>query len=593
MNDQITVEVLRHRLEAIANEMQATLLRSSVSVILKEGEDCSCGLFDVHGETIAQACANPLHLGIMPPAVQSIFAAFPAAEMHKEDIFVLNDPYLGGSHLPDVIVGAPVMHEGRVVAMAAALAHQEDMGGKTPGSMPADATELFQEGFIIPPLRLFERGAPNATLFALLRRNVRLPETLLGDLDAQVAAARTGVRGFETALAEFGEPTIFAAIRTLAQQAESLTRRRIAEIPDGVYTFHDYVDDDGIRLDHPLRIEVALKVAGDTIEVDFTGSAPQTTGPVNIGYWGTASAVYYVLRAFAGSDIPVNGGATAPIRIVIPEGCFLNPRHPAPVAIRAHTAKRVVDAVTGALARAMPRQVMAASAGSMSVCSFGGLHPRTRAPFGCTDIVAGGMGARPGADGIDLLETDISNCMNIPIEAIEAQYPLRILATRYRPDSGGAGEFRGGLGVERIIEATGGPIRCSFRSDRHRTSPWGLNGGRPGARWRTAVERAGSNELQPLPSKRVFTLEGGDRLHIATGGGGGLGDPLRRCVHAALDDVVDGKISLKSASTEYGVVIDADALTVDLPATQALREQMSAARGQVTWQFDRGEGILE
>lgn len=590
--DPVTREVLRHRMEAVANEMQATLLRSAVSVILKEGEDCSCGLFDLAGETIAQACANPLHLGIMGPAVQSLLRAIPAASMADGDAYVLNDPYLGGTHLPDVIIAVPIVHDGRVLAISAALAHQEDMGGKSPGSMPADATEVYQEGFIIPPLPLYRRGVKNETLFALLKRNVRLPDTLMGDLDAQLASVKVGARGYGQMVREFGEPVVNATIRALAQQAETLTRQRLREIPDGTYRFEDFVDNDGIHIERRLRIQVALTARDGDVTVDFEGTDSQTAGPLNLGYWGTCSAVYFVLRAFAGPDIPVNSGAAAPIRIRVPEGSLLNPRYPAPVAIRAHTAKRVVDAVFGALARALPERTMAASAGSMSVCSFGGVDRSTGKRFGCTDIVAGGMGARPDKDGIDLVETDITNCMNIPVEAFEAHYPLRLHATRYRTDSGGAGEFRGGVGVERVIEALDGPIRCSFRSDRHFTAPWGLRGGLAGERWRTHVQRADGRE-EPVPSKAVFTLERGDRLVMLTGGGGGFGDPLRRDPGAVLNDVLDAKVSADSARRDYGVLIDSARPAVDQSATRRLRSAMAGERGPITWLFDRGNGMRD
>ncbi len=589
MIDPITLEVLRNRLDAIANEMQITLLRSAVSVILKEGEDCSCGLFDLTGETIAQACANPLHLGIMSPAVRTFLEAFPPDTLADGDVYILNDPYMGGTHLPDVILAAPIFVDGRAVAMSAALAHQEDMGGKTPGSMPADATEIFQEGLIIPPSRLYERGVPNQTLVNLLKRNVRLPDVVLGDVAAQLASVKVGARAFRTMIQEFGEATVFEAIQTLCRQAETLTRQRLSEIPDGEYRFHDFVDNDGIDVDQRVRIEVTLTVRDSDVVVDFTGTAGQTRGPVNIGYWGTVSSVYFVFRAFTGPDIPVNGGTTTPIRVIVPEGTVLNPRYPAPVAIRAHTAKRVVDVVVGALAQAVPDRLPAASSGSMSVCSFGGIDSRSGRPFGCTDIVAGGMGARPTKDGIDLLETDITNCMNIPAEAFEAHYPLRVIKTRYRVDSGGPGRFRGGLGIERTIEAIRGSIQCSFRSDRHYTAPWGLRGGRPGARWVTRVERTAGGTVEVIPSKRVFVLQTGDRLVMETGGGGGFGDPLERAPEHVLEDVIDGKVSMEAARGDYGVVVIPTKWQVDAGGTEELRARMREARGPVTWMFDRGD----
>lgn len=592
MIDPITLEVLRNRLDAVANEMQVTLLRSAVSVILKEGEDCSCGLFDMSGETIAQACANPLHLGIMSPAARTMLEAFPPLSIAEGDVYVLNDPYMGGTHLPDVIIATPIFVSGRPVAMSVALAHQEDMGGKTPGSMPADATEIFQEGLIIPPSKLHDRGVPNETLIGLIRRNVRLPDVVMGDFAAELASVKVGARAYRGMVEEFGEATVAEAIRSLCEQSEMLTRAALRVIPEGEYRFRDFVDNDGLDIDRRLPIQVTLRVSDGGVTVDFTGSAAQTRGPLNIGYWGTVSSVYFCFRAFAGPDIPVNSGATAPIRVVAPEGTFLNPRYPAPVSIRAHTAKRVVDAVFGALAQAVPDRITAASSGSMSVCSFGGVDARTGRRFGCTDIVAGGMGARPGKDGIDLLETDITNCMNIPVEAFEAHYPLRLLKTRYRVDSGGAGRFRGGLGIERTIEAVRGPVQCSFRSDRHFTAPWGLRGGLPGGRWRTRVHRADGAQ-EEIPSKRVFVLNAGDQLAMETGGGGGYGDPLERAPERVKEDVVDGKVSIEAALRDYGVVVDGTKWQVDHTRTEAVRAQLRAARGPVTWTFDGGEGVRE
>jgi N-methylhydantoinase B/oxoprolinase/acetone carboxylase alpha subunit len=592
MIDAITLEVLRNRFETIAQEMQVTLLRSSVSVILKEGEDCSCGLFTAAGDTIAQACALPIHLGVMTPAVRAILDTFPPETMADGDVYIVNDPYAGGTHLPDVIIAAPVFSGGRLVAFSVALAHQEDMGGKVPGSMPADSTEIFQEGLIIPPSKLYDHGAPNETLRSLIRRNVRLPDIVLGDLDAELAAVKIGARGFHATVEEYGETAVADAVEELFRQSELLTRQKIVEIPDGSYRFQDFLDNDGLDLDRRIQLAVTLTIRGSDVLVDFEGTAPQCRGPLNIGYWGTVAAVYYVVRAVTGADIPTNAGCTRPIEVRVPEGTILNPVYPAPVCIRAHTAKRVADVVLGAFARAVPGRVSAASNGAISVCSFGGRDPATGRRFGCTDIVAGGMGGRSGKDGIDLIETDTSNCMNIPVEAFEAHFPLRVLRTRYRQDSGGAGEFRGGLGVERVLEATAGPIQCSFRSERHFTPAWGLLGGGPGQTWATHIRRA-SGEQEIIPSKRVFTLDRGDALVMLTGGGGGYGDPLERAPRQVVEDVLDGKVSVEAARDCYGVVVGDGEGKADLAATEERRRQMHAARGPVTWTFDRGGGQHE
>ncbi|MCG8691940.1 MAG: hydantoinase B/oxoprolinase family protein [Minwuiales bacterium] len=587
--DPITLEILRNRIDAITEEMQLTLLRSAVSVILKEGEDCSSGLFDACGDLIGQACANPLHLGVMGPAVKAILDRFPADRMQQGDVYLVNDPYTGGTHLPDLIMAVPVFAGDALIAFSVALAHHEDVGGKTQGSMPADATEVFQEGIIIPPAQLYSAGEPNRTLFDLLERNVRLPGVLFGDLDAELACAKIGARGVDRMVAEFGVDTVLTAIAALSNLAERRTRQKLAEIPDGSYSFRDLVDSDGIDIDKRLEIACTVTVAGSDVTVDFAGSSPQAPGPANIGYWGTASAAFYVIRAVTDPDIPSNQGAMRPVTVRVPEGNFLNPRHPAPVCIRAHTGKRVADAVLGAFAKAAPDRVAAPGSGSLSVCSFGGAG-EDGTPFGATDLVAGGTGGRPDKDGIDLLDTDVTNCQNVPVEALEARYPLRVLTTRYRTDSGGAGTFRGGLGLERTYQVTRGPVRCCFRSERHDTDPWGLAGGSAGARYASRILRA-DGSVEPLPSKAIFELRTGDVLEFLTGGGGGYGDPLTRDPDLVLGDVQQGKVSAAAANETYGVVIEGD--VVDRDATSSLRARLAAARGPITWTFDLGSaGVI-
>lgn len=568
--DSVTLEVTRNRFESTTQEMQHTLLRSSVSVIVKEGEDCSCGLFDANGQAIAQACANPIHLGVMGPAIEAILLRFPRKEIVEGDVFVVNDPYGGGTHIPDLIVVYPVFVDGELVAMSVALSHHEDMGGKTAGSMPADATELFQEGLVIPPLKLYEAGRRNETLFAMIEKNVRLPANVFGDLDAELSCVKVGARAIRQAFAEFGRETVHAMLRSLEDMAEARTRRRIEQMPDGVYAFEDYLDSDGLDQSRRLPIRVNVTVSGSELLVDFTGTSEQAAGPVNIGYWGTVSSVACALRCVIGPDIPANAGSLRPLRVVVPEGSLLNPRHPAPVGIRAHTSKRVSDVVLGALSQALPGELPAAGSGSLSVCSFSGRRP-TGEMFACTDLIAGGSGGRPGLDGLEIIETDTTNCKNVPAEALEANYPLRVLESRLRTDSGGAGRWRGGVGVQRSILALAGPIKCSFRSERHTTQPWGVQGGSAGASYETCVVRAGG-QVEPLPSKAVFMLQAGDVLRIRTGGGGGYGDPFDRDPAHVLADVSDRKVSLEVARDIYGVVLGSGG-RIDASATGALRAQ--------------------
>ena len=345
--------------------------------------------------------------------------------------------YDGGTHLPDLVVAVPVFAAGRTVSFAVCLAHQEDFGGKVPGSMPTDATEIFQEGLILPPLKIYDAGVLNETLVGIIRRNVRLPRVVMGDISAQVAAATVGRDRLQALFEEYGTATD-ACLDGLLDYAERLTRARISEIPDGMYRFTDYMDNDGIALDRRVPITATVRIEGETVTVDFTGTSSQVAGPINAPWSGGAGSAYFAVRCVTDPSIPNNQGCYRPIDVVIPEGTLLNPHHPAPVAIRAHTLKRAADVVLGALVQAVPDRVPAAPAGSISCVSFGGVDPRSGERFGLSDIVAGGSGGRPGGDGIEVVDTDVSNCMNIPVEAIEMDYPLRVRSYRLRRDSGGA-----------------------------------------------------------------------------------------------------------------------------------------------------------
>lgn len=586
MIDPVTLEVLRNRFDSIAEEIQLTLLRSSYSVILKEGEDCSAAVFSAAGEIIAQSTALPQHMGAFIPALARIIEEFPVAGMRQGDIYCMNDPHDGGTHLPDLIVAMPVLVEGLVVAFSVCLAHQEDFGGKVPGSMPTDSTEIFQEGLIVPPSQLHIAGAPNRTLLKLIERNVRLPRMVLGDIGAQIAAVTNGARRIEELFARYGGEVVLAYMRHLLDYAERLTRARIAEIPDGVYSFTDYMDNDGIDLDRRVPIAATVTIRGDDAIVDYEGTSPQVTGPINAPLSGAQASAYFALRCVTDPALPNNHGCYRPVTVRVPKGSLLDPWPGAPVAIRAHTLKRAADAVLGALVQAVPERVTAAPAGSISCVSFAGVRGGSRERFGLSDLVAGGGGARPALDGIEAVDTDVSNCMNMPAEAIEAAYPLRVLHYRLRCDGGGAGRTRGGTGIERAIRVTAGEITASYRSERHFTSPWGLFGGRAGARWHTWVERAAGGTEQ-IASKARIALHEGDVLALAAGGGGGYGPPWRRDPLLVADDVRDGKVSRIAAWRDYGVAVGEDG-ALDESATARRRDEM-AARNAALGIYDRGE----
>jgi N-methylhydantoinase B len=584
--DPILLEVVRNRLETIADEMELTLLKSAASPIVKEGLDASAALFNVRGETIAQAAAIPIHLGCLELAARRIVEAFPPETMADGDAFLLNDPYDGGTHLPDITLAVPVVADGRVVALACTMCHHQDVGGRTPGSVPTDATELYQEGLIIPPTRLFRAGILDENLFALLRRNVRIPEVFTGDLMAQVAAGRLGGARLNELCARYGTDVVLGYIDELLERAERLTRRGIEAIPDGTYAFEDWLDSDGID-DRPIKIAVAVTIHGSSMRFDFTGTSPQVRGPFNSVPASTLSAVYYAVRAISDPTVPSNGGCFRAVETVLPPGSLVNPRPPAPVSCRTATIKRIADTILGALVRALPDRMPAASSGTLLVMAFGGVDPETGRPFVASELAAGGMGARPTKDGIHVVETDVTNCMNIPVEALEMNFPLRIARAGLWMDSAGAGAQRGGLGLEKVFEATTTDVTVAHRSERFASGPWGLFGGRPARRGRAfLVRRDGTREA--VPSKKMLVLHPGDQLWEYVSGGAGWGDPLDRDPERVLADVLDRVISAEAAAEEYAVVLSPDGTAVDHDATKERREAIRRGRGPDAWTFDRG-----
>ena len=584
--DPILLEVLRNRLDAVADEMELTLLKSAASPIVKEGLDASAALFNRQGETIAQAAAIPIHLGALQFAAQRIVRAFPPDEMREGDAFLLNDPYDGGTHLPDITLAVPILAEGRMVALSCTMCHHQDVGGRTPGSVPTDATELYQEGLIIPPTRFYRAGELDENLLGLLTRNVRLPDVFTGDLMAQVAAGRLGAIRVRELFAAHGTDPVLGYIDELLTRAETLTRRQIEAMPDGESSFEDYLDNDGVELDQRVKIAVTLRVRGSSMTFDFTGTDPQVRGPFNSVPASTMSAVYYAVRAISDPSVPNNGGCFRAVDAVLPEGTVVNPRPPAPVSCRTATIKRIADTILGALVRAMPRRMPAANSGTLLVMAFGGCDPVSGRPFVASELAAGGMGARPRKDGIDVIETDVSNCMNIPVESVEMGFPLRITRARLWTDSGGAGQFRGGLGLEKVYEATTTDVMVSHRGERFASAPWGLFGGEPGRSARAFIVRKDGGR-ENLPSKKMIVLHPGDQLWEHIAGGAGYGDPLERDPESVRADVLDRKVSVEAAREAYGVVLGPGNV-VDEPPTKECREALRARRGPVEWTFDRG-----
>ncbi|MEX2160936.1 MAG: hydantoinase B/oxoprolinase family protein [Anaerolineales bacterium] len=515
-NDLIRLEIFKHLFASIPEEMGAVLQRSSFSPNIKERRDFSCALFDAAGEMIAQAAHIPVHLGAMPLSVQS---AIQSTVLAEGDMLILNDPYRGGTHLPDLTLIAPIFSGGALVGFAANRAHHADVGGMVPGSMPI-ARELIQEGLIIPPVKLIQAGAVQQGIWDLILRNTRSPWERGGDLRAQVAANQRGVERFAALIAKYGLDEVRRNGQALLAYTERLTRALISAMPAGRYEFEDFLDDDGID-ESPIRIRVAIEISGDHARVDFTGSDPQARGSVNAVYAITLSAVYYVFRCLVDSEVPNNTGSLRAIQVIAPEGSVVNARPPAPVAGgNVETSQRIVDVLLGALANALPQKIPAASQGTMNNTLIGGWDPIRRRAFTYYETIGGGMGARPGLPGPSGIHSHMTNTLNTPVEALEYAYPLQVVSYELRSGSGGAGRFPGGEGLRRdlllLTDAT-----ASLLSERRIGQPYGLAGGAPGGRGENILIRDG--EERPLPAKGQMELRAGDVLSIRTPGGGGWG----------------------------------------------------------------------
>ncbi|RKF12678.1 hydantoinase B/oxoprolinase family protein [Roseovarius spongiae] len=550
--DPITLEVVRNKLEGIANEMQSTLLRSSFSPIVREGLDASASLFTLEGESLAQAIAIPIHLATMIPVVKRIASEFPPSEMREGDIYLMNDPYLGGTHLPDIALVMPIFSDGQPIAFAATMTHHQDVGGMSPGSIPTNATEIYQEGLRLPPLK-FRDGAEDfdETVIKILRLNSRIPDTFMGDINAQVSACTVGARRVGTLAGGHGANMMLALFAELLDRSEKMTRDALLKLPQGTYSYVDFNDNDGIELDKRIRIEVTVTLEDGRFKCDFTGTNKQVRGPFNVVPSGSQAAAYFALRTITGKDIPTNGGCFRAVDLVLPEGSILNPVEPAPVNSRTATIKRATGAILGSMREILPDVVGADAAGEMLALMFGGTGTDGKR-YVVGELLAGGSGAGPASDGVDVVETDATNCMNMPVEAFERDAPIRLTKTALRCDSGGAGRQRGGLGIDREYVILEGEVVFTHRGERHFCAPSGAFGGEEGMTARTVITRADGTE-EIVQSKLVTRLFPGDRVLIQTAGGGGFGPPSERCRDQVRTDVANGKVSAEKARELYGL----------------------------------------
>jgi N-methylhydantoinase B len=546
--DPATLEVVRNAAAAVCEEMNATLVRTSYSPNIKERKDCSCALFDADGALVAQAENLPVHLGAMPFSVAAALESFPPETLSPGDAVLLNDPYEGGAHLPDLTLVTPVFVEGELVAFSANRAHHADVGGATAGSVGADSTEIYQEGLRIPPVKLRAGGEPNRAVYDLIERNVRTPEERRGDLRAQVAANETGADRVRELVDRYGADTYRAALDAVQDYSERRMAAELEALPDGEYRFEDVLDDDG-RGTQDLPVVATVTVDGDAVAVEFAGSADQTAGPVNAVFAVTVSATYYAVRAVTDPDIPPNAGCYRPVEVDAPPGTVVNPTPPAAVVGgNLETSQRVTDAVLGALAEAVPGRAAAAGQGTMNNVTFGGTDAAGD-PFAFYETQAGGDGAHADGDGMDAVHVHMSNTLNTPAEVLETAYPLRVRRYALRPDTGGAGRHRGGLGVRRDIEVRTDAV-CSLLAERQRHAPYGLAGGDEGATGATVL--LSGDDRTRLAGKSTHDLAAGDVVSLRTPGGGGYGDPAERPDAAVERDLRLGKLSEEEASDAYG-----------------------------------------
>lgn len=507
--DAISLEVFKNLFASVAEEMGVTLQLASFSPNIKERLDFSCAVFDEAARMVAQAAHIPVHLGSMPASVAYALQAF--EELSAGDVIILNDPYRGGTHLPDITLVSPVFIADKLAFFVASRAHHADVGGMSPGSLPL-SSEIYQEGLIIPPLKLAEGGKTNAGVMALITANSRTPDERLGDLDAQLAAHRVGEKRLLKIVQQHGLEMVQEHALALQAYARSMTEAVIAAIPDGIYTFEDYMEGG-------LPIRATITVSGSQMIVDFTGSAGQMVGNLNAVEAIVCSATWYCVRLLASEEVPVNHGCFEPVTIITPPHSLLNPDFPAGVAVgNTETSERIVDVVLGALAQALPERIPAASQGTMNNFTFGGVQ--NGQPFVYYETIGGGHGGGPLGDGISGRHSHMTNTLNTPVEAIEFALPVRVLEYSLREQSGGGGKRRGGDGLRRVYEFLA-PATVTFNTERRSTAPYGLHGGEVGARGVNKILRRGVEEI--VPARHTAQLTAGDQVIIETPGGGGWG----------------------------------------------------------------------
>jgi len=555
--DPARFEVVKNALYSAAEEMKIVLAKTAYSPLLKVAGDYSCGIFDGAGDMVAQGPDLPIHLGSMPDAVRAVIATHP--EVEPGDVFIHNDPYHGGSHLPDVNVVAPAFFADRLLGFGCVRAHWPDIGSATPGSYGA-VTEIYGEGLRMPPVRLYRNGRPDPDIERLIFANVRTPAERRGDLRAQVAANRRGAVRLEELPKKYGADELLQIMNEVLDYSETMMRAALRLLSDGEASFEDVFDGDGVLApgadaDEPFMVRIRVCKRGDTITADFAGSDGQVPGPMNAPLTVTASGVYCALKMIADpkSLIPPNSGCWRPVTVTAPPGSVVNAQPPAPVVYANHEiSHRVADMVMAAMFQISPENVMAASQGTSAVATFGGVDPRNAERYVSYESLKGGFGARPVKDGINAVASTVSNMMNTPIEILEMSFPLRVEEYALIPDSGGAGTWRGGLGARRIWRVLGHKAHAAVCCERRLTPPFGLAGGRSGGPMRLWLEMPDGGK-RPLNSKGAFVVPANGRVVMEAPGSGGYGLPAGRDPASLREDLADGYVTEEAARRDYGI----------------------------------------
>lgn len=573
MVDPFTVEIIKNSTIYVAEEMGIVLRNAAYSPNIRDRMDHSCAVLSAEGDLIAQAEHIPVHLGSMAVGVKNTVSYLEKENISLEegDVIIVNDPYIAGTHLNDILLLKPVHYNGRLLGYVANKAHHVDVGGAVPGSISGDSTEIYQEGIVIPPIKIAEKGVLREDIFKIIRANVRVPRYTIGDIKAQTAALNVGEKRILEIVEKYGVEEVIEAWEKTLEYSENYTRRKIEELPEGNFSAEDYVE----AKDALLKIRVEISASKKGLKVDFTGTHPQVQMPLNAVYGVTVAATSYALKAALDPELPMNHGFFRVVEIYAPKRTLVNPEKPAPVAAgNVETSQRIAETVLKALASALPENIPAASHGSMNNVMVGGVE--NGKPWAFYETIGGGMGGRPGKDGVDGTHVHMTNTMNTPIEVIERECPILFLKYSFRERSGGPGTYRGGLGIVRSFKLLGKQATLSLACERVKLPPWGVKGGLDGERGRHYIIRSGGR-VEVLTGKDTVQIREGDVVVLETPGGGGYGPPQLRNPELVLEDVKDGKISLEDAEKYYKVkVVELDGeYKVDWEETRKLRGSRS------------------